>query len=70
MTTKIEMYYDSIFDRWAVVINNEIYFVEVPESYETTALALASCAYAGFDIEGCFDCCRYDYDSHTIFYEI
>ena len=69
MTTKIEMHYDYNEHRWVVVLDNETFFVEVPESYETTALALASCAYAGFDIDDCFTCCEYDYDTHTIYYE-
>ena len=69
MTTKIEMHYDYNEGRWAVVLDNETFFVEVPESYETTALALASCAYAGFDLERCFPWCEYEYDTHTIYYE-
>lgn len=69
MTTKIAMHFDRDKDYWVVTLDNETYFVYVPESWETTALALASSAYAGFDIEGCFDCCEYDYDTHTIYYE-
>lgn len=69
MTTNIAMNYNSDKNYWEVTFDNETYFVEVPESYETTALALASCAYAGFDLEGCFTCCEYEYDTHTIYYE-
>lgn len=70
MTTRIAMRFNPDKDYWEVTLDNETYFVHVPESWETTALALASCTYAGFDVEECFTCCEYDYDSHTIFYEV
>ena len=68
MTTKIMMYYNSDKGCWEIAIDNETYFVHVPKSWENTALALASCVHAGFDIEECFTCCVYNYISHTIFY--
>lgn len=70
MTTNIAMNYNSDKECWEVTLDNETYFVEVPEAWESTALALASCAYAGFDLEGCFSCCEYDFDNHTIYYEV